>query len=341
MRGAVQAARDRGDLPVHRLLPGRDRREREGEPRDGPPPARDELLVPDAGLLLQAVPRNAAHRGGGAGRLPAPVDARRVGAVRLLRRRQPVGDEGARPPREALPVLPAPRVRPGASVEAAARGARPLEVRTRGLRLPGRAGHRPAPLPGAGPLVSVLGNAARWALQPLRRALLSRRVRRLVLEEVDGLPLVVLPDVLNPVVFRTGALLSRTAARRVAERSAARQGTRFLDLGCGTGVVALLSARAGAGGIASDVSPEAVRNARLNLLLNRLERRVEVREGDLFAPVEGERFDLVAFNPPFFRGKTKYSATTVRWCRFLRQGHKVDRPMKRTIRYEDTQTIYG
>ncbi|WP_416193872.1 CRISPR-associated endonuclease Cas1 [Nitrobacter sp. TKz-YC01] len=31
----------------------------------------------------------------------------------------------------------------------------------------------------------------------------------------------------------------------------------------------------------------------------------------------------------------------LRWCRFLRQGHKVDRPMKRTIRYEDTQTIYG
>ncbi|YBW37694.1 methyltransferase [Nitrobacter sp. TKz-YC01] len=31
----------------------------------------------------------------------------------------------------------------------------------------------------------------------------------------------------------------------------------------------------------------------------------------------------------------------MRWCRFLRQGHKVDRPMKRTIRYEDTQTIYG
>lgn len=150
--------------------------------------------------------------------------------------------------------------------------------------------------------MSLAGNAARWALQPLRRALLSRRVRRLVLEELDGLPLVVLPDVLNPVVFRTGALLARTAARRVAERSAARQGTRLLDLGCGTGVVALLCARAGAGGIATDVSPEAVRNARLNLLLNRLERLVEVREGDLFAPVEGERFDLVAFNPPFFPG---------------------------------------
>ena len=30
-----------------------------------------------------------------------------------------------------------------------------------------------------------------------------------------------------------------------------------------------------------------------------------------------------------------------RWCRFLRQGHKVDRPMERTIQHEDTQTVYG
>ena len=32
--------------------------------------------------------------------------------------------------------------------------------------------------------------------------------------------------------------------------------------------------------------------------------RVAAR-GDLFAPVQGERFDLVLFNPPFFRGTPK------------------------------------
>jgi len=31
----------------------------------------------------------------------------------------------------------------------------------------------------------------------------------------------------------------------------------------------------------------------------------------------------------------------VRWCRFLRQGHKVDFPMTRTIQHEDTQTVLG
>ena len=31
----------------------------------------------------------------------------------------------------------------------------------------------------------------------------------------------------------------------------------------------------------------------------------------------------------------------MRWCRYLRQGHKVDLPMKRTIQHEDTQTVYS
>jgi methylase of polypeptide subunit release factors len=54
-----------------------------------------------------------------------------------------------------------------------------------------------------------------------------------------------------------------------------------------------------------DVNPEAVRCTRINALLNRLEDRIDVREGDLFAPVEGRQFDLVLFNPPFFRGAPK------------------------------------
>ena len=54
--------------------------------------------------------------------------------------------------------------------------------------------------------------------------------------------------------------------------------------------------------VAVDISPAAVRCARLNALLNGLEERVDVREGDLFAPLGRERFDLVLFNPPFLIG---------------------------------------
>ena len=135
----------------------------------------------------------------------------------------------------------------------------------------------------------------------LKRPFLLPRVRKPVLERIDGVPLLSLPDVLNPVVFRSGELLART----VAESPLAEPSGRALDMGTGTGVGAVFLARRGWQVVAVDLNPEAVRCARINALLNRLEDRIDVRQGDLFGPVEGERFDLILFNPPFFRGEPK------------------------------------
>jgi release factor glutamine methyltransferase len=51
-----------------------------------------------------------------------------------------------------------------------------------------------------------------------------------------------------------------------------------------------------------DINPEAVRCARINALLNQVECQVDARHGDLFGPVADERFDVVLFNPPYYRG---------------------------------------
>ena len=138
----------------------------------------------------------------------------------------------------------------------------------------------------------------------LHRPLLRRRLGRTVLEELDGVPLIVLPEVFNPVLFRTGTVLARTVASS-ALAAPPGNGAAALDRGTGSGVGAVFAARRGYRVVAVDVNPEAVRCARLNALLNGLEDRIEVREGDLFAPVEGETFDLILFNPPFFRGTPK------------------------------------
>ncbi len=115
----------------------------------------------------------------------------------------------------------------------------------------------------------------------VQRAVLRRRVGRLVMEHVDGMPLVVLPDVFNPAIFRTSELLMRVVDLHV------RPNCRVLDLGTGTGVAAVRAAIRGAQVTAVDVNPEAVRCARINVLLNHVDDRVEVRHGDLFAPVAG------------------------------------------------------
>jgi SAM-dependent methyltransferase len=73
---------------------------------------------------------------------------------------------------------------------------------------------------------------------------------------------------------------------------------RTLDLGCGGGVQSLLAARHSAQVVAVDKNPRAINFARWNARLNGVSN-VECREGDLFAPVTGERFDLIVCNPPY------------------------------------------
>ncbi|MDX1501081.1 MAG: methyltransferase [Thermoanaerobaculia bacterium] len=165
----------------------------------------------------------------------------------------------------------------------------------------------PTTLSAAGPdleaRISPLHRSVSRFLLALKRPFLARRVGRPVLEEIDGVPLIVLPEVLNPVVFRTGAFLARSLAGLAPAGGAAEP--RLLDMGTGSGVAAIFGARLGYRTVGVDLNPVAVRCARINALLNGLEHRMEVRYGDLFQPVRGERFDLVLFNPPFFRGRPR------------------------------------
>jgi HemK-related putative methylase len=73
-------------------------------------------------------------------------------------------------------------------------------------------------------------------------------------------------------------------------------GERMLEIGAGLGLAAVLAARAGARVVATDVVPEAVDAIRANAVLNGVS--LDVRLGDCYAPVAGERFDLVCSNPP-------------------------------------------
>jgi release factor glutamine methyltransferase len=119
-------------------------------------------------------------------------------------------------------------------------------------------------------------------------------------EVVNGTPIVVLPGVFNPKLLRTGALLVEVLDGRGLCPEA-----NVLDLGTGSGIGAVFAGRRARRVVAVDVNPEAARCARINRLLHHLEERVEVREGDLVGPVGDERFDLILFNPPFYRGEPR------------------------------------
>jgi methylase of polypeptide subunit release factors len=72
----------------------------------------------------------------------------------------------------------------------------------------------------------------------------------------------------------------------------------ILDVGAGCGFLTFLAARNGKRVVATDLNPRAAAFVDLNARLNGIEN-IESRTGDLFAPVKGERFDLIISNPPF------------------------------------------
>jgi methylase of polypeptide subunit release factors len=73
---------------------------------------------------------------------------------------------------------------------------------------------------------------------------------------------------------------------------------RALDVGTGGGIQAVLAARHAERVIATDVNERALAFTAFNAALNGFDN-VELRQGDFFEPVAGERFDLVVSNPPF------------------------------------------
>lgn len=77
----------------------------------------------------------------------------------------------------------------------------------------------------------------------------------------------------------------------------------FLELGTGSGVLALVLRSIGARSItATDVSAAAVRLAKENELLNFGDTRIDYAIGHLFTPFDdGTKFDYVIFNPPGWR----------------------------------------
>jgi methylase of polypeptide subunit release factors len=89
-----------------------------------------------------------------------------------------------------------------------------------------------------------------------------------------------------------------SASRTLAALTIRRPIRLALDLGTGCGVQALLAARHAEHVIATDLADRALTFTRINAALNGA-GNVECRQGDLFAPVEGERFGLIASNPPF------------------------------------------
>ena len=107
-----------------------------------------------------------------------------------------------------------------------------------------------------------------------------------------GLKLDVPTGVFHPGLFFSSDVLAAEIERRRPT------GRTVLDVGCGSGLLSLTAARAGAVVTAVDINIEAVRATASNASANGV--TVEVLQSDMFAALDDRRFDLVVVNPPYF-----------------------------------------
>ncbi len=108
-----------------------------------------------------------------------------------------------------------------------------------------------------------------------------------------------------PIRVSAGVLIPRPETEHLVDRAimlAARfQAPRIVDVGTGSGCIAIALARhlPEAKITAIDLSSKALIRASESASLNQVSPRIRLLEGDLLAPVAGERFEIIVSNPPY------------------------------------------
>ncbi len=133
------------------------------------------------------------------------------------------------------------------------------------------------------------------ALQDGQKQLLDQNaaISKPYIFELGGESFIGLPNVFSPKVFFADAAILKVFPFKTMKS--------FLEIGTGTGYVAIFAAMAGVKKVvATDLNPDAVKNTKINALLHDVSARVDVRLGDLFQPIrKGEKFDVIYFDLPF------------------------------------------
>lgn len=151
-------------------------------------------------------------------------------------------------------------------------------------------------LPRHGPLTRLLRGPVRRAVSPWLQRRLAHASREVQHWRLGRLRLRIDPGVFPPGPTLSSALFVRWLLS--PDGPGPWSGRRVLDMGCGSGVIGLALAQAGAQVVASDINPAAVANAAANAQANGLVLTAVV--ADLLAGIRTSALDCVVINPPFF-----------------------------------------
>ena len=100
-----------------------------------------------------------------------------------------------------------------------------------------------------------------------------------------------------PTVFHPGFLISTKVFLKFALQQNL-QNKKVLELGAGSGLIALSAVRAGAIVTATDINPNAIASIKESAKKNQLS--LTLIESDLFQKIPSQHFDFIFINPPYY-----------------------------------------
>ncbi len=126
-----------------------------------------------------------------------------------------------------------------------------------------------------------------------------KKNRETIKTEISGVPFVVHPDVFPAHIFYESQWFAEKIAQMVGGKS-------LLEIGTGTGIIALFAGLGGAEVTVVDINEKAIANARDNFQQNNVE--VTSYVGHLYDPLPANsHFDFIFWNHPFNKGDTEES----------------------------------
>jgi release factor glutamine methyltransferase len=108
-----------------------------------------------------------------------------------------------------------------------------------------------------------------------------------------GITLEIPPEVFHPGFFFSTKLLSGAINNLVLQKRT------LLELGAGSGLIAMHASRQGAIVTATDINPVAIEYLQKNKHRNQVALRII--HSDLFTNIPLEAFDIIAINPPYYK----------------------------------------
>ncbi|MGC4100710.1 methyltransferase [Ferruginibacter sp.] len=136
------------------------------------------------------------------------------------------------------------------------------------------------------------------------RPLLVKYLSKARIYRYKGIRLVIPPEVFHPgFFFSTQILLQYINTLQLKEK-------KFLELGCGSGLIAVSAAKQQAKVTATDINSIAVEALKKNSWQNKVV--LQVIESDLFTAIPPQQFDIIAINPPYYK-KQPHTAKDHAW----------------------------